>query len=108
MNSWFRLFDVTNNLQGLTVLINFVIKGILQRPNISTQSKIQPPSFVMATPWPSGNKGGSQKVVHVGSNFNNKVPNLDPEHILFRWIVLREVIWHFFGDLSQSKKLSDI
>ena len=31
------------------------------------------------------------------------------EHLFFRWIVLRRVIWHlFFGDLSLSKKLSEI
>ena len=25
-----------------------------------------------------------------------KVPNYDPDHLLFRWIVLRVVIWHIF------------
>jgi hypothetical protein len=30
-----------------------------------------------------------------------------PEQLLFRWVVLRGVIWHpFLGDLSQSKILS--
>jgi hypothetical protein len=31
-----------------------------------------------------------------------------PEHLLFRWIVLRIVIWHHFGDLNQSENLSEI
>ena len=38
-----------------------------------------------------------------------KVPNYNPEQLLFRWIVLRAVIWYlFFGDLGQSENLSEI
>ena len=31
-----------------------------------------------------------------GSNIQRNVPNHSPEHLLFRWIVLRGVIWHLF------------
>jgi hypothetical protein len=34
---------------------------------------------------------------------------LSPEHLFFRWIVLRKVIWHFLGgDLKQSENFYDI
>ena len=35
----------------------------------------------------------SKKFVHPPKN----VPNNYPEHLLFRWIVLRILIWHMFG-----------
>ena len=38
----------------------------------------------------------SHKVFHFGSNVQKKVPNHSPEHLFFRWIVLRGVIWHLF------------
>ena len=41
----------------------------------------------------------------LASNLKKKeVPNHSPEHLFFRWIVLRAVIWHLlFGDMRQSK-----
>ena len=37
------------------------------------------------------------------------VPNPSPEHLLFRWIVLKGVIRHsFFEDLNRSEKHSEI
>ena len=54
----------------------------------------------------------SQKVLHFGSNLKKKVPNYNPEHLalLFRWIVLRVVIFvTLWGDISaKSEKLSKI
>ena len=42
-------------------------------------------------------------------NHYTVVSSTYPDHLLFRWIVLRTVIWHlFFGDLSQIEKLSEI
>ena len=39
----------------------------------------------------------------------SKVPNHSPQHLLFRWIVLRIVICHLlFWDLNQSEKRSEI
>ena len=28
-----------------------------------------------------------------------RVSNYSPEHLLFRWIVLKDVIWHFFLEI---------
>ena len=55
-------------------------------------------------------KGGLiREHFHFGSNLPKKVPNHDHEHLLFRWIVLRIMIWHlFFGDLSQNETLFEI
>ena len=38
-----------------------------------------------------------------------KVPNQPPEHLLYKWIVLRGVIWHLIlENLSQNENLSEI
>ena len=36
------------------------------------------------------------------------MPNHIPDHLLFRWIVLRVVIWHRFVEISTSEKLLEI
>ena len=49
-------------------------------------------------------KGGlisEQISLRLKSQKKRKVPHYDPEHLLFRWKVIRVVIWHiFFGGLK--------
>ena len=49
------------------------------------------------------------EVLYFGPNLQKKVPNLFPEHYPHKEKMVRVVIWQlFFGDLSQSEKLSEI
>ena len=41
----------------------------------------------------------SQKVFYFGSNLPKNVPNHYPEHLFFKRIVLRKVIWHLFLEI---------
>ena len=51
----------------------------------------------------------SRPVGNPSSNLQKKVPNQPPEHLLYKWIVLRGVIWHLiFENLSQNENLSEI
>jgi hypothetical protein len=38
----------------------------------------------------------SQKVFHHGSNLQKWVPNSNPEHLLFKQIMLKGMLWHPF------------
>ena len=42
---------------------------------------------------------------YFGSNLLKKGSKLHPWVLLFRWKVLRGMVWHLFGDFSQSEKL---
>ena len=51
----------------------------------------------------------SHKVFHFGSNLQKWGPNHDPEHVFFKLIVLRIIIWHPFLKIwAKFKKLSEI